>query len=225
MKITLIHGEDIIRSRERFGTIISAIKKRGWEVSRTPLNPGESLAGFVRTGFLFASESLFVIDDIKKIKKKDLDWLHKNHAAFDVNLLIYANGEASRAFIGGLPKNSRIESFDLPRELFLFLESLFPGNSANALKLFHSLLKENSAAFIFTMMARQFRDMYWVSKDSNSIGYPAWRIAKLKSQVAKFKPGQIEKTLEDFSEIDIKNKTSNFLLEDLLDLVILTELE
>lgn len=224
MKITLIHGEDTTTSRDRFKKIIQTVRSRGWEVAG--ISPGKlSLQEQLTTNSLFSKESLFVIDNLKKFGKKDLEWISKSHHFYDGNLLSWHEGDIPAASLRTWPKGVRFEKFDLPQELFIFLEALYPGNSNASLKLFHSLLARQHEQFIFTMMARHFRDLYWVSRDKGSMEIPTWRAEKLARQAQKFESGQIKKIINLLAACDVATKTSRQSLTRSLDLVISSQLK
>lgn len=224
MKITIIHGQDTTASRNRFKKIVQAVRARGWEVSGVILGK-LSLEEQLTTNSLFSGESLFVIDNIKKLAKKDLEWVSKNHQGYEGNLLSWYEGDIPAMGLKMWPKEARVEKFDLPKELFVFLESLYPGNSRSSLKLFHSLLGHEHEQFIFIMVARHFRDLYWVTQDKDSMGAPPWRAGKLERQAERFTVGQIKKVINLLAACDIATKTSKQSLIQSLDLIIVSQLK
>ncbi len=223
MKITLIHGEDTRASRKRLTKIINAVKSRGWEVVTVIDNKGgvvERLTG----KNLFTNQILFVCEDTSLFNKQDFIWLKKK-AAQDLNLLLWHGGEIAPKFINSFPGQVHVEHFPLPRIIFRFLEGLRPGNSRNSLKLLHQLLEKESPEFISALVARQFRDLYWVKVGGDDLLYPSWRKMKLKNQAQNFSGKKLKKIIGVLAAADIEAKTGGQDISFWLDLIIIRELE
>lgn len=124
-----------------------------------------------------------------------------------------------------MPKDFKMEKFELPKILFTFLEAFYPGNSTRALKLLHDLTQTQAIELTFFMISRQMRDLYWIKIDPNSNHFQSWQASKLKSQTAKFTIDQLEIIISLLSDIDIKVKTSKADLLTELDLLIVKQLE
>lgn len=218
MKIIVLHGDDTAKSYERLTKFIDTAKKRGWEIVTNE---------FPNTPSLFGIDRLIVYRDYKLITKQDI----KNFDRFGGTLVVYHEGVIPVTFLKSLPKDTKVESFELPKILFIFLESFYPGNSVQCLKLLHQLVKTQAVELIMFMFARHLRDLYWVTIDPTSSQFPSWRAGKLKSQASKFKinnrdPLQnLELIINNLSEIDIAVKTSKADLLSSLDLMIVKQLK
>lgn len=223
MKITLIHGTHATASRKRFETIVSAIRKRGWNISvlEEPFN----LQSQLRAGSLFDANELYVIDGkLAKISEKDLQWLASDGEKISGNLLLYHDGGASAKLLKEL-KSVKIEAFPLPKLIFSFLDTIIVGNSKRSLQLLHQVLENEPVEFVFALLASLFRDLYWIKADPATLKLPPWRAQKLKRQSAGFSVEQLKKIISQLAEIDIKVKTSQADLTTELDLLIAKELE
>jgi DNA polymerase III delta subunit len=210
MKITLIHGEDTNSARQRTIKITDAIKQRGWEIVN--IDSSKTLGEQLRSDSLFGEQILFVYENVEKISAKDLDWLNKNSENYDSNLLLYYKNLASKTFTSKLPKSTKIESFDVPQELFKMLELMYPGNSKIFFTTFKRVLKSQPVELVFAMLARQVKDMYWCLVDEGSTGMPSWRVGKIKNQANRFGIERLASLINKLADIDVKTKTSNFVL-------------
>jgi DNA polymerase III delta subunit len=105
------------------------------------------------------------------------------------------------------------------------LDGLYPGNSEKSIKQFHKLIEKEPPEFIFTLIAKLFRDLYWVKVDALSIPYPSWRVGKLKPQASKFTIEELKNLIDKLADIDIKVKTSKTDLLSALDLLIIKNLQ
>jgi len=212
MKIIVLHGDDTVKSYERLMKFVEAAKKRGWEIVTDE---------FPNTPSLFGTDRLIIYRDFSLLTKRDI----VNFDKFDGTLVIYHDGVLSQTFLKLMPKDFKMEKFDLPKLLFTFLESFYPGNSLRCLKMLHNLAEFQAVELIFFMLARHLRDLYWVSVDTKSVQFPAWRMSKLKSQAEKFGEEKLKQVISKLSDIDIAVKTSKGDLLTELDLLIVKQLE
>lgn len=211
MKIIILHGNNILKSYERFTKFTKEAKNRGWEITDYSLDS-------IANQSLFGSERFYTLKDYKILTKKDISNLTK----YDGNLIIYHEGNVPALFIKTLPKDTKIEKFELPRLVFKFADSFYPTNANTCLKLLHELSTNEPIELTFFWLTRHLRDLYWV-KVGNP-GYPDWRLAKLKSQSNKFSNELLKEIINDLSKIDVKVKTSKANLKDSLDLLIVKKL-
>jgi len=220
MKTVVVHGEDSVGSRKRFASIVKGIKKRNWNVSF--LDPKEAVADKLSNKTLYENETLYVIEEAKKLSVTDIEWISKNSSGFSFQLLIYSKGKIPITLIRKLPKTSKIEEFSVPRNIFKFLDSLTPRNSANSIKLFKELEKEPNE-LVIASMGKLFRDLYWV-KTGAGPDYPSWRKAKLERQSERFEKSLLKEIIEKLAEIDLISKTSDTNPRLLVEMLILEKL-
>ena len=224
MKIIVLHGDDEKRRYERFTKFIETAKSRSWEVTyldELQLPIQEQLS----SSSLFGAERFFILRDFKKLGKKVLVWIGKNIKNLPGNLIIYHEGYIPQTVLKSLPGGSKIEEFKLPVLLWNFLDSIYPGNSIKVVKQFHKLIEKEAPEFIFTLIAKLMRDLYWVKKNPETLPYPDWRVGKLKGQSSKFSVDELKHLIEKLTEIDILVKTSKSDLVTELDLLIIKQLE
>jgi DNA polymerase III delta subunit len=144
---------------------------------------------------------------------------------FEGNLVIYHEKKIPKSFISSIKKIKKEEEYELPKLLFKFLESLVPGNAERSLNLLHTVLENEPPEFVFAMLARHFKDLYWVKKDPSNIPYPSWRVSKLESQASKFSIKQLKSFISKLAKTDVEVKTGKNDLLRSLDLLVMSELE
>lgn len=223
MKIILLHGDDYKKSYERLMRFINTARKRGWSIER--INSKDNIADVLVSQSLFNDDKLFILEGPKNLSKSKVKWLKENIKDIEGTLVIYGKKSLGKRFIKSLPKIDTKEEFKLPKIIWGFLDSLYPGNATNSIKLFKNLTENEPAEFIFTLIAQRVRDLYFVKVASDSIDYPSWRKNKLINQMRKFKSGQLERLIKKLSEADLKSKTSKENISDLLDFIIVSELK
>lgn len=225
MKIIVLHGDYTKKSYEMFHRLLNKARTQGLEIIRIDENSNLSLPEQLVSQSLFEKEKLFVIENPLKISLSDFNWLKGKHKDINKTLIIYYSGYLHKKILNSFPKIVKIYEFKLPRLIWKFLESLYPGNSKSCLKLLNNVLINEPKEFVFFLLAKQLRDLYWVSIDEKSLNYPAWRISKLKRQSMMYKDSQLKSLIKNLAEIDVKSKTSKADLKDSLDFLIATHLE
>jgi DNA polymerase III delta subunit len=224
MNIIVLHGDDERKLYDRLSKFVETAKGRSWEVAYLD-DRSQSIQEQLSSPSLFGGERFFIIRDVTRLGKKELEWINKNLGSLSGNLIIYHEGYIPQAIIKGLPENIKVEDFKLPVILWNFLDNLCPGNSEKSIKQLHQIIEKQAPEFVFTLVAKLFRDLFWVKTDEKSLPYPSWRVGKLKAQASKFSIDNIKLIINKLSEIDIKVKTSKADLTSELDLLVIKQLE
>ena len=158
-----------------------------------------------------------------------MEWIKNNSPRLDGTLIVYHPNLLAKTKIAKLPKLDKIEEFKLPKLIWSFLESFYPGNADRCFRMFNKIVETEPVEFVFALLARQMRDLYWVKaeEEEKKVGenFQAWRVGKLRSQANKFGECQIKEIINNLAEIDIKVKTSKADLASSLDFLIATRLE
>lgn len=223
MKVSIIHGDNNFVSRSHLQKNLGIAKGKGWSIVRlgnSQLKISEELSNLS----LFEDKTLYFLDGGEKLTPAELTWFKENADHHQSFLLIYSPKQLPPTFFKNFPKEAKIERFDIPQKIFTLLESFYPGNG----KVFLNLLQQVSATepieFIFSLLAKQIRDLYWVLTDAKTLIYPPWRLAKIQKQAQKFTPEDLQKIIETLSRDDIAAKTSKVNLLDSLGLLIIKTL-
>ncbi len=215
MKIILIHGEDSLTSYNKFNELKFSVKKKGWTLIN--LNSKEALSGQLVSGNLFSEKIVYVLNDFSKLKTKSFD-----NNSF---LIVYSDHELTVSQLKILPKGTKVEKYDLPKIIYNFLDSLYPGNTKRSVILLDQLVQREPVELVFAIFTRFVRDLYWVKIDEAGLPYPDWRALKLLKQADKFSKESLKLMINALSQIDVKSKTSNSDLKTLLDFTLLTNLQ
>lgn len=206
MKIIALHGDHTTKSYERLSKFISEAKKRGWEIS-------DYDSETVRNQSLFAAERFVILRDYKTLNKKDISKLNK----YPGTLVIYNEGNIPQTFLKTLT-NAKIEEFKLPKIIWNFLDNI-------SIRLFHEVIKTEPVEFVFALLAKRFRDLYWVQVSPETLSRQSWQLGKLKRQTQKYSPEKLKEIINKLAKIDIEVKTSKANLISSLDFLFLTKLE
>lgn len=225
MKVILLHGDHSLDSYNRLQRLIQVAKGRGWEIIKTGSSDNLSIPEKFTASNLFEGEKLYVMENLAKIKKAELDWFKKNIKRLSGTTIIYHSSTITNNLLKLIPKVTKTEEYKLPKLIYKFLESFWPGNSTNSIKLLHDVIRSEAPEFVFNRLILHLRDLYWVILDKDSMSYPGWRVSKLAHQANHFKNGEIAELIKAFAEIDIDVKTSKANIIDSLDFIIASELE
>lgn len=224
MKIIVLHGEDNLKSYERLQKFIEVAKKRGFEIYRIS-EKGKTISEILSVSSLFARERFFILEDTSLFTKKDSDWLLKKRKDLEGTLIIYHDSILSKTFLNSIPKPDKIEEYKLPKLVWSFLESFWPGNAKNVIQILHKVVQNEPIELVFSLLSRHLRDLYWVKVDHKGIPYPSWRVGKLFHQTSKFTAQDLFDIISLLAEADVRSKTSQEKLIDLLDFIIISHLE
>lgn len=205
MKTIVVHGEHITKSYARLSKFLETAKARDWEIVEDKIETTPSL---------FGKERLFVFRGYQKLTKTDIKTLTK----FPGTLVIYHEGTIPQVFLKTLPKDTRTELYELPKLIWGFLDN-------PKVKLLHQIIKNEPVEFIFALLAKRFRDLYWVITDPKTLPYQNWQIARLKKQAEKHTAREVAQIINELAEIDIKVKTSKADLLPALDFFLITKLK
>lgn len=223
MKITIIHGENTFASRQAYIALVQKAKAKGWMIQK--LDGSQNIVEQMSTPSLFGEKIVYVLDNLGKTSAKDFSWLSEGQAAQNEFLLIYSPVSLGDKVIRGLPNEVKVEEYKYPKKIFQLLDAFTPKNTTTFLGLLSEVLEQQPIELVFALLAKHLRDLFWVGLASDQPPYPAWRISKLRSQSNQFAPEKIAETIKLLAEIDLKVKTSDTSLGDLLDLVVIRQLE
>ena len=222
MKVIVLHGDNERASNQRLEKFIEVAKARGWQVNF--LDSPEGISEKLTSVSLFGQQPFFVIRNINQWPPSTLKKTKKVLEKGEGTAVLYHNDFLGKTILESLPKGVKLEEFKLPRLIFNFLDSFYPGNAKRTLTLLHEVLKKEPPEFVFALLSRQVRDLYW-AKTGSPLPVAPWRAQKLKNQAGKFSQGDLEEIIRSLAETDIKVKTSQAQLTSSLDLLAVTLLK
>lgn len=205
--ITLFHGTDNVSSRTAFidHKDKDSVSFDAESLSLIDLRQALSGAG------LFSESKKIFIENLFSKKMKNFDdiaeLINKHSKALDFYL--WEDQEISLKH-ASLIKNLKSQKFDLPKNLWTFLDNIRPG-SPLSVKLFHKVLEEADENVIFSMIVRQFRLLLSVDSNIHSIDeskrMQVWQKSKLQRQARLFPNQSLKIAYGRLFEIDQKHKT------------------
>jgi len=219
--ITIIHGDDIFKSREYFHELKQKYKDfilfDGNKLTITDLV--QNIQG---SGLFGSTKTIFIEEFLTKLKKTNieskeiLDFIIKN--AKSSNFILWESKEILKRDLS-LFKDATVKFSKLPKNIFLFLDNLMPNNSKNLLNLFHQALGSGiKEELILFMLQRQIRILLALSDPSNNepieelIRLAPWQMEKLERQSKIFEESNLKKIYKKLYEIEVGQKTGSLSL-------------
>lgn len=212
--ITIIHGDDIVSSRNYF-----------YNQKRSANNPTSfdgqfELEDIIQTaqstGLFISDNKIFIENFFSKNKvnststRNTLDYINKNSSSFE--LFLWEGKELQKKYIN-LFNNPLVKTFVIPKSIFLFLDSISPGNYKNSIGFFHKALQSTESELIFFMLQRQFRMLLTIAdkKTQHSIDEVLrllpWQKKKLERQASVFPLQKLLALHKMLYKIEISHKT------------------
>jgi DNA polymerase III delta subunit len=199
--ITLIHGDDIVTSRNYF---LEEKKK----YLNSPIYNGKDLEAIdlielLQPKNLFFEKQAVFIENL--FLKKELFSKLKDSK---IDVFLWEGKEITSAEL--IKLKPEVKLFKLPQALFSFLDSIRP-NSPQNVSLFRNALKNTTEDMIFYMLIRQFRLLLSVSEAKDGIDevkrLAPWQKTKLTKQASLFTKDQLKKIYSKLYKMDLDVKT------------------
>lgn len=227
--MTILHGDNIVASRERLTELISSARRSDQTVRRLSGSNLDraTLEGILGNANLFGQQELVVIEQLLsgRVSKKKTDAIKLLADLLPESVIIWEDKSVGKRALGPLGKTSqvKIEEFKLPKTMFAWLDSIGTKPKKQQIQLLHQTLEQEDAYLAFILLIRQIRYLIQV-KDAGKIGGAPFMIAKLKRQAEKFSISDLLKIHEMLLQIDLRQKTSQnrLSLPAELDLLLLS---
>ena len=223
MKIIILHGDKTDELYQRLDVFKNEAKKRDWEIRNIDIKQ-DIKEQLVKKG-LFASSSFLIIKEANKVVKKDLNWINDRKDKIEGTLIMYSENTLPKTYLNNLNNADKIEEYKLPVLIWRLLESIYPGNSRNCIKLLHEVLKKEAPEFVFALISKHVRDLIWANLEDNKLQYPSWAAARNTGYISGISGNTLKEFLSSLADIDIKVKTSKDTISESLDFLFATQLE
>lgn len=213
--LTIIHGDDVAASRNALHELKQ--KKQdmtmleGEAVTLTDIHQVFDGGGF------FVTEKSVVIEQLlsKRKTSKELDAIisYLREKTLEHEIILWESKDLDKKSLSRFP-HSTVKGYNLPQSLFLFLDTIKPGNGQKLSQLFHTALQTTEPEMILFMLVRQVRILLALSeKGQETIDevkrLAPWQANKLQKQALLFKPHQLISMHRQLFHLDKKMKTGD----------------
>lgn len=223
--MTIIHGENTIKSRQALLDLIEKYKSRGFEtltLSAKNLSTAQ-LEQALGGDSLFGSSKVVIVEELhsqqESAKRKQLITLL---AASTAEVILWEKRLLTATMLKKFPK-ATVDTYKASSILFSWLDSLGKkGNPAGQIKQLQEICKQESAQFCLSMITRQIR-LLIASKDDGQLKAAPFVVVKLKSQAHQFTIDQLVALHNKLLQIEFaqKRSLSKLSLEQQLQLFVL----
>jgi DNA polymerase III delta subunit len=210
----ILHGENVIKSRDQLVASINQAKEDGKEIVR--LNAKKISLADLETALqktsLFGTEQLVIIEELHSLprsKKKNL--LIDTISQANVDVVLWEKRDLTKTMLKKFPK-AQVEHFKLTNSLFNWLDAFSPKTSTEKhLKLMKEAQQTNGEHMCLVMLARQIRMLIQTKEGERPAG-PPFVVNKLKKQAKDFSLKKLLDIHQRLFEIDLDVKTSGSYL-------------
>ncbi|MDZ7587094.1 MAG: hypothetical protein U0946_05010 [Patescibacteria group bacterium] len=195
--ITIFHGDNYVASRQSLNQSLIQTPDR-FEAKHLS---AEILTQALESNPLFQTPKLFVIENLLTLpRSKNKDQLIKivlNN--FEQNIFLWEKKVLTPA-VKKQFSQATLKEFKLPASLFAFLDAI-------SLKNFHQALVNNPVELIFYLLHRRTAQLIQALDDPSSLKGAPWQLAKLKTQLKKYKLAQLINFHQQLLTLDQQVKT------------------
>lgn len=224
--ITILHGENLVASREKLVELLESAKEKNFTIDRFDaknLSRAELETKLVKQD-LFGSKRLVVVEGLHSLpRSKQKKQLLELIQAAEIELILWEKRDLTKTMLKKFPQ-AEIHHFKLSNALFNWLDSLRGDGRQlqDQLKKLHLALEREDAYLCFIMLARQLRLLIQLKEGNRPPGAP-WMINKLEKQAETFTLSQLLKLHQELIKIDQAHKTSasQLTLAQELDLLLI----
>lgn len=223
--MTIIHGDNTIKSRQSLIELLSSFKSSGKEITQIS---GKNLTAAVLEQAiggqsLFGSDAVVVIEELHSqqdsAKRKQLI---KMLAESSAEIVLWEKRLLTATMLKKF-KDAKVETFKASSILFSWLDGLGQkGDRTKQLQQLQDICRQESAQFCFTMITRQIR-LLLAAKDDGKLKTAPFIVAKLKKQGQNFSLEKLLSLHERILQIELGQKRglSKLSMEQQLSLLVL----
>ncbi len=214
--ITILHGDNTIKSRQKLVDMISQAKDKGVKIKRLDakrLSPAE-LEENLASSDLFGNERLVVVEALHSLpRSKRKNRLIELLTDAVTNVCLWEKRELTKNMVKKF-KGAKVHKFKLSNSLFDWLDSISPlkQSKAKQIRLLRKAVEANDEYVCFAMLARQVR-LLIQAKDGGKISAPPFVIRKINRQASRFSLRQLLDLHAALHRLDFEAKTSNNLVD------------
>jgi hypothetical protein len=208
--LTIVHGENVVASRNYLLSQIDQFKKKSQEVlflDEKNFTPENLVAALEKD--LFGQQKVVVFESFSRLKpnqKKEATEIIKQHP--EGILFLWEAKTLPASFFKPFPK-SQARLFKPSPILFQFLDALSPKNKQKAIFLLGQVLKKEETGLVFYFLTRRISDLILIKENHEEkvSARQAWQKEKLKKQAQDFSQEKLTDFLCQLIWLDYQQKS------------------
>ncbi|OGK14582.1 hypothetical protein A3H80_03455 [Candidatus Roizmanbacteria bacterium RIFCSPLOWO2_02_FULL_37_19] len=218
--ITIICGDDIVKSREALVNLKKVYKEKSYELIDIDSNSVDDLRkNILERASLFSQKRLFFIHGVLS-KKGNRDVVHQLDTQ-DNPILIWEDKYSDKDIKKNFPK-AKVLVFKLPQTIWKLLDNIYPRNLHTVILLTRSIIDSVDENMLLYMLQKRTKELILVKSNSKHIVKLApWQITKLSSQTKKWDMNKLYKFYQKLFEIEKGTKSGSlpYSIYDALDIL------
>ena len=202
--LTIICGEDNVESRNYFLNLKQAYEKKGYEIQNVNSLEIDDIPS------LFAQKRVYFIENLnRKINKKNLRIMREVKRITENKEIEVVDWEDQVSARELKINGPTVKEFKPSQNIFKLLDSCYPGNMSNFLKILHDMPPKIEEGFIYIMLTRHIRNLLLVKTGNGNTKLSPWQTAKLRHLAKFWTMKQLIAFYDSLFRIDVSSKTGN----------------
>ncbi len=202
--LTIICGEDNVESRNYFLTLKENFRKKGYEIQNVNSLEIDDVPS------LFAQKRIYFIENLnKKINKKNLKITRNIKNIIENKEIEIVDWEDQISARELKITGAAVKEFKPAQNIFKLIDTCYPGNMTNFLKILHEMPPKIEEGFIYIMLTRHIRNLLLVKSGTGNAKLSPWQEAKLRNQARFWTTEQLIAFYDGLFRIDVSSKTGN----------------
>lgn len=209
--LTVICGEDNVKSRSYLNQLLTDHQKKNFEVQRIV---GDQLHEILPTSSqavsLFGQKKIFVIENLSKLlsRKKSgkiADIIEKIQNYPQVELIDWEDSVSKREI--KIKNATSIKEFRPEQNIFQLLEACYPTNLRKFQSLLNTIGASQSETFVFIMLVRHIRSLLLVKLGASPSHLYDWQKRKLLTQANQWNVEKLTSFYDKLLAIELAIKS------------------
>ncbi|MCX8008136.1 MAG: hypothetical protein N3A54_00360 [Patescibacteria group bacterium] len=229
--IVLLHGDDMLQSREELHALKAKEKEKGKEIKTLDaktINDDASIQ-ILSSHSLFGDRPVVIIENLFSSSGKKtariqgiIERIQEYGAETDI--ILWEEKEIGKSIIQLLGSKAIIKPYKLPTVVFTFLDSIRPKNARHTLSLYDALLKEKPPEFIYVMLYKRFKQLVLLRSGFSVNGLRPWQITRLTNQARQFTLEQLLSLYRHIRMLEYKRNSgqAEFDLKEAIEFMLCT---
>lgn len=208
--LTIIHGENVVASRNYLLGQIDQGKKGGQEalfLDERSFTPEKLVAALEKD--LFGQQKLVVFESFSRLnpsQKKEGIKIIKNHP--EAPLFLWEGKALPASFLKAFP-TAQVRLFKPSAIIFQFLDSISVGSNQRAIFLLNQVFKKEETGLILYYLSKRVNDLIFIKekREEKVSARKNWQKEKLKKQAENFSQKQLVSFLCQLVWLDYQQKS------------------
>ncbi len=212
--LTIIAGEDTIRSRQKLQELKEQYRKKGYSTDQVNVSDiPELLKTADGVTNLFGQESIYITENASskykgRAKTPYKEAIQEIAKSTSIHLIDWEDGKSAYDLSAMKKIATSFYEAKPEKSIFELLDACYPGNLNDFLRYLTIVNSSQDIGFIYALLCRHVRKLYLASEGVVDSKSSSWQRGKLSFQAKKWDSTKLMKFYEGLARIDTSMKTS-----------------